>query len=65
MVNLTDGKSDGIGLVYIKNGKAYPIGVATAEYEMLDALFGSIVTSITVVEDHPIGEVIPLAQLKK
>ena len=65
MRNLSDGKSDGIGLVYIKNGTAYPVGIATTEYELLDALFGSIVTTVTVVHDHPIGEVVPLAQLKK
>ena len=56
---LTDGKSDGIMLAYVKNGTVYPLGLSQEQSEMVDLMLGMALndTKVTYLEKHPMGKV--------
>ena len=63
MKNLSDGKSDGIVIMYCKNGTVYPVGLNQDQADMLDLTLGICLQSkLQVFGDKPMGKV---ALLKK
>ncbi|MBY6799500.1 hypothetical protein FCV24_14030 [Clostridium botulinum] len=64
MNNMTDGKKDGLALVYVKDSVAYPVALSKEQLEMLDITIGMCLSDgMKVIGDKPIGKVIKL--LKK
>lgn len=59
LVNLSDGKSDGLAVFYIKDGNIYPIGLTEEQATMLDVGI-AIVGNIVVDFKNPIGEAVSL-----
>lgn len=59
MVNMTDGKSDGLMLAYVKDGVVYPIALSEENLEMLDLTIGMMLKEITLI-NKPMGKVISL-----
>ena len=63
MRNLSDGQSDGIVIMYCKNGTIYPVGLNQDQVEILDLSLGiALQGNLQVFGDKPIGEI---ANLKK
>lgn len=56
MVNFSDGKSDGLVLMYAKGGKVYPLYVKLSELEMLDFIVTTAITKVTPIMDKCIGD---------
>ena len=57
MNNFTDGKSDGLMLSYVKDGKVYPVLCVKEDMELLDAMIGGILTKVQPVLDVCMGEI--------
>ncbi|NFM72479.1 hypothetical protein FDB95_12940 [Clostridium botulinum] len=61
MNNMTDGKKDGLALVYVKNGEVYPIALNEEQLEILDITLGISLKEIKLI-NKPIGKVINLIE---
>jgi len=57
MKNLSDGKSDGIVIMYCKNGTIYPVGLNKEQVELLDLSLGMFLGKLTIFQDKPMGKV--------
>ena len=58
MDNMSDGKSNGIVLMYCKDGVIYPVGLKKEQLEMLDLSIGiALEGGIKVFSDKPQGKV--------
>ncbi|WP_434302595.1 hypothetical protein [Clostridium botulinum] len=58
MNNMTDGKKDGLALVYVKDAVAYPIALSKEQVELLDVTIGMCLSDgMKVIGDKPIGKV--------
>ena len=58
MDNMSDGKSNGIVLMYCKDGVIYPVGLKKEQLEMLDLSIGiALESGIKVFSDKPQGKV--------
>ena len=58
MKNLSDGQSDGIVIMYCKNGTIYPVGLNKDQAEMLDLSLGICFQgNLQVFGDKPVGRV--------
>ncbi len=58
MRNFSDGKTDGLVLVYVKDGTAYPIAIHKEDLAILDACMPMYLRNgVNVVKDRPIGKV--------
>lgn len=57
MINFSDGKSDGLMLMYVKDGKVYPAGLFKSELEMLDLIITSAITRVVPMLDKCMGDV--------
>lgn len=56
---MSDGQSDGIALMYVKNGTVYPVALNKEQVEMLNiTLSMALGGRLTVVEDKPQGELV-------
>ena len=63
---MSDGKSDGVALMYVKNGIVYPVALTQEQAESLDILVGvALGGTLTVIEDKPQGEIISLRKEAK
>ncbi|AUN10404.1 MULTISPECIES: hypothetical protein [Clostridium] len=63
MNNMTDGKKDGLALVYVKDSVAYPVALSKEQLEMLDITIGMCLSDgMKVIGDKPIGKVINLLE---
>jgi len=63
MNKMSDGKSDGIILMYVKDGVVYPVGLTKSQLEMLNLAIGiGLNGRLTVFEDKPIGAVVDLTR---
>ena len=60
MKNMSDGKSDGIVIMYCKNGTIYPVGLSSEQAEMLDLSIGICFQGTLNVINKPIGEIMNL-----
>jgi hypothetical protein len=61
MNNMTDGKKDGLALVYAKDGIVYPIALNEEQLEILDITLGMSLKEIKLI-NKPIGKVINLIE---
>ena len=58
MANMSDGKSDGIIIMYCKDGTVYPVGLTKDQFDMLDLSIGAFMQgSLKVFKDKPIGKI--------
>ena len=57
MKNLSYGKSDGIVIMYCKNGVIYPVGLNEEQCDILDLSLGICLGKISIFEDKPMGQV--------
>ena len=58
MKNLSDGKSDGIVIMYCKSGTIYPVGLNKDQVEMLDLSLGICFQGVLqVFGDKPMGQI--------
>lgn len=57
--NLSDGKTDGLALFYIKDGTIYPIGLTKDQATMLD-ISVAVLGTIAVSFKNPIGKAVSL-----
>lgn len=57
MDNFSDGKSDGLMLMYVKDGKVYPVGLVKSELEMLDIIITTAITRVVPLFDKCMGDV--------
>lgn len=63
MNNMTDGKKDGLALVYVKDSVAYPVALSKEQLEMLDITIGVCLSDgMKVIGDKPIEKVINLLE---
>ncbi|AXG91116.1 hypothetical protein FDF29_11855 [Clostridium botulinum] len=63
MNNMTDGKKDGLALVYVKDSVAYPVALNKEQLEMLDITIGMCLSDgMKVIGDKPIGKVTNLVE---
>lgn len=63
MNNMTDGKKDGLALVYVKDSVAYPVALSKEQLEMLDITIGMCLSDgMKIIGDKPIGKVINLLE---
>lgn len=59
MNNMTDGKNNGLALVYVKDAVAYPIALSKEQVELLDVTIGMCLSDgMKVIGDKPIGKII-------
>jgi hypothetical protein len=62
---MSDGKADGIALMYLKDGIAYPVGLTKEQVEMLDMTISlSIGGKLLVITDEPIGKMCNITEGK-
>ncbi|ACO83885.1 hypothetical protein EXN00_16635 [Clostridium botulinum] len=61
MNNMTDGKKDGLALVYVKDSVAYPVALNEEQLEILDITLGMSLKEIKLI-NKPIGKVINLLE---
>ena len=58
MNNMSDGKSNGVVIMYCKDGVIYPVGLKKGQLEMLDLSIGiALEGGIKVFSDKPQGKV--------
>ena len=58
MNNMSDGKSNGVVIMYCKDGVIYPVGLKKDQLEMLDLSIGiALEGGIKVFSDKPQGKV--------
>jgi hypothetical protein len=54
--NMSDGKTDGLVLMYCQNGVIYPVAVRESDMQMLDITIGmSLGGRVTLIKDKPQG----------
>lgn len=59
MSNMSNGKSDGLVLMYCKDGVIYPVALTQEQIEMLDMGIGMFIQGkLNVISDKPIGKII-------
>ena len=59
MNNMSDGKTDGLALMYLKNGTLYPVGLTRDQLEALDLIIGvAIQNKIHIFTEQPMGKAI-------
>lgn len=51
MKNFSDGNTDGIIMVYQKEGKIYEVAFNKEELKMLDVIIPSVITKMSIVGD--------------
>ena len=57
MKNMSGGTSDGIVIMYCKDGIIYPVGLKKEQLEMLDISIGlALQDGVTVFKDKPQGK---------
>jgi hypothetical protein len=62
---LSDGKSDGVVLMYAKNGVLYPVALTEEQASMLSLTIGlSLNGKLNVISDKPQGNMISLINSK-
>ena len=57
MNNLSDGKSDGIVIMYVKDGVVYPVALKKDQIEFIDFSIGMMFGKLSVITDHPQGKI--------
>ena len=57
MRNLSDGKSDGIVIMYCKNGVIYPVGLNQEQCDILDLSIGICFQGTLNIINKPMGKV--------
>lgn len=60
MENFTDGKSDGLVLMYTKDGIIYPVALAPEDLQLLDIIIPTAVPKIYPIFAQPLGNLEPL-----
>lgn len=60
MNNMSDGTSDGIVIMYCKDGIIYPVGLNKEQLEMLDLSIGICFQGTLNIINQPIGRVVNL-----
>ncbi|MGX7745820.1 hypothetical protein [Rhodopseudomonas parapalustris] len=60
MNNMSDGKSDGIVIMYCKGGIIYPVDLNKEQLEMLDLSIGICFQGTLNVINKPLGEAVIL-----
>ncbi len=59
MVNMSDGKSNGMVLMYCNEGVIYPVALTQEQLEMLDMGIGMFFQGkLNVIGNKPLGEAI-------
>lgn len=56
MNNFSDGKTDGLALVYVKDDVIYPVAINKEELELLDIMIPSIIKKIRPITDCSMGK---------
>lgn len=55
--NMSDGKSDGLALVYVKDGTIYPVGLTQDQLDAIDLMIGvAMQNKLSVFTDKPMGK---------
>jgi len=55
--NMSDGKSNGLALVYLKDGILYPVGLTQDQLDALDLTIGiALQNKLSVFTDKPMGK---------
>lgn len=63
---LSDGKSDGIALSYVKDGNIYPVALEKEQVEMLDITIAmALQGKLSVVKSKQIGQVCDLRKVER
>ncbi len=55
MKNMSDGKSDGIIIMYAKDGTIYPVALSTEQIEMMDITIGLALQNNLTIVNKPQG----------
>ncbi|NEZ72081.1 hypothetical protein EXM31_09930 [Clostridium botulinum] len=57
MINMCDGKNDGIVLMYCKKGVIYPVALGKEQLEILDTVIGVMLKNgLQIIKDMPQGQ---------
>ncbi|WP_461206902.1 hypothetical protein [Clostridium sp. DL1XJH146] len=59
MNNMSDGKTDGVIIMYCKDGQIYPVALNKDDLEMLDLSLGICLKEIKLI-NSPLGESVNL-----
>jgi len=65
MGQMSDGKSDGLVLMYAKDGVIYPISLTQSQLSMLSITIGLVLEKVTVIKDKPQGSLENLKSKEK
>jgi hypothetical protein len=61
LTNMSDGKKDGLAIMYVKDGSIYPVGLNEEQLTMLDLLLPmAFENGVNVVSTSPLATVVNL-----